>query len=109
MDHTVAWHVRSRCSCELGRRAALAPPMPVADALRKARALRLPHLRQRARAVVLDLVVPQVQLPQALALGGAQAAADEDGAVVAERVAAQVELFWGCFYVCGERGFVCLV
>lgn len=67
------------------------------------------HLRQRACAVVLDLVVAEVQLRQPLVLVLPQPAADEDRAVVAQRVAAQVQLRrWGvwtaeCVCQCGGR------
>lgn len=50
------------------------------------------HLRKCARAVVLDFVVPQVQLAQHLALCCAQAAASDDGAIIAQAIAAQVKL-----------------
>lgn len=50
------------------------------------------HLRKCARAVVLDFVVPQVKLTQHPALSCAQAASGDDGAIIAQAIAAQVKL-----------------
>ena len=87
------------------RRALLAENKMRARPVHKKKKGRTTHLRKRARAVVLDLVVAEVELSKLGVVVRAQAARDADRAVVAEPVAAQVELCVGAWWGVGRGGW----